>query len=855
MLRCCTVLAAAISAVAAALSIWFLVICITTYRADDLYLGTDTTDFTSLGTCVGVITKDQMEGAMEGFTNRKFNDDDFHCDDSGRNDWIGKAVSVSVHGLYHTWVTKTNGAGASVTSPGTATGLENEDGTYGFASVVRTAISATALAGCRSCAAETSYAYGGAGGTAYAGDKLAQKVQYPSVKREDVYHALKLVAEENVPVSCDVIYGMTGDDANGGAFADSDADTDAKAYAREYYRKIVDEHGSDDWPVAKIVGSCADDDVLAPTKLPGVGVAAAPNVGEADWFGSQLPDSMAIDDQTKLVLYAHCLGQFRYVASGHPIPYKGTFGVPTPGERPGPATDALHVYEVDDSDVNTIGENYTLKARLYQGQRFGYSTWAYVPMVLASTFLCADAAVFFVAEAGLPFALAGQRAYSTDPLIFKRNSLIMAATKKSSRVKRLIFGVLLVFVSLLFWGLYIVTPFNSLYESRMPRPHCEKNAEGFGEKSEHWTRDIMDLGYNGNKGGWKSDWDSSAYEICVVAFQVIILVALPFTTTGLFDICNRCRSRKSAGNSKTIATGTANESAAVPNSSRYRFHMAVSIPFLAFFAFVMILGQSVSGARFGMAWAQGVVGRELNDDGTGKYNPMLLAEEVVNQTVATILICIALGLVIGAAMQRYLIAYVGCFGAFFFFGWVALILVCFLPLVVVASIRSVIPDDADDDCETHFGGGKDDIALGACVFRNWSYIICLIAIVLLLLFITVIGLREALSECFRARRREVVELEYDTNIESHSLLRNQDSVNIPGGPPSGASVGPRLAAVSVGGYRSKDEGFYNFNTKTAGPAAAGQLLYAPRVQWDLSATGSTGAKNDARLLAAAGRRA
>ena len=229
---------------------------------------------------------------------------------------------------------------------------------------------------------------------------------------------------------------------------------------------------------------------------------------------------------------------------------------------------------------------------------------------------------------------------------------------------------------------------------------------------------------------------------------------------------------------------------------------------------------------------------------------MLLAEEVVNQTVATILICIALGLVIGAAMQRYLIAYVGCFGAFFFFGWVALILVCFLPLVVVASIRSVIPDDADDDCETHFGGGKDDIALGACVFRNWSYIVCLVAIVLLLLFITVIGLREALSECFRARRREVVDLEYDTNIESHSLLRNQDSVNIPGGPPFGASVGPRLAEVSVGGYRSKDEGFYNFNTKTAGPAAAGKLLYAPRVQWDLSATGSTGAKN-----AAAGRRA
>ena len=68
---------------------------------------------------------------------------------------------------------------------------------------------------------------------------------------------------------------------------------------------------------------------------------------------------------------------------------------------------------------------------------------------------------------------------------------------------------------------------------------------------------------------------------------------------------------------------------------------------------------------------------------------------------------------------------------------------------------------------------------------------------------------------------------------------------------------PLLGDHGVGGYRSNDEPFYNFKTKTAGAAAPDRLLYAPRVQWDLSSTGSTGARNEARLLAAAtaGRRA
>ena len=846
VLKCCTICAAMVCAIAAAASIVFLVTNITKYRADDFYKGTDTTDFTALGTCVGTIATDQLENAMEGTDNRKLNDGGFHCDNVGRDEWIGRAVSVSVHGLYYVWST-TAAADTTATSAGAATALENKDGTYTFGSVVRTAISATVLAGCQSCAAETTYAYGGTGGTAWSPSKAPSAVTYPSVKREDAYNALKMVADAKVPVSCDTIYGMTGPDAEGGAFEEADPDTNARAYAREYFNKLIEQEGGTDWPVAPIHGSCSGNDGKSPTLVSNAGDGS--DIGTEAWYGSQLPESMAIDTQTKLLLYAHCVAQFRYASSGIHIPYRGSFGMPSVGQKPGPASDALHVYEVDGSDVNSLGSNYTMKARLYQGQRFGYSVWAYVPMILASTFLCADALVFFVAEAALPFAISGARAYTTDSLIFRRNSLIMAATKRSSRVKRLIFGFVLVLVSILFWALYCLVPFNALYENRMPRPFCEKDADGIGDESDKWTRDIMDLGFRGNKGGWKSDWDASAYEFCTIIFQVVILFLLPLTTTGCFDFCNKVRSRRSAGNTEVIPTGSSTQAAAVPNSSRYRFHMAVFIPLLAIAAFFMILGQSVSGARFGYAWAEGVVGKEKMGDGTKKYNERLLAEEVYNQTVATICLCIALGLVIGTAMQRYLIAYVGCFGAFFFFGWVALLVLCFIPFLVIAAIRSVIPEDADDDCDTHFGGGKDDTAHGICIFRNWSFIVAGIVIIILLGIITLYGAREALSELFRARRREIVEEQNDVTLETHSVLRAQEPATSMRAP---ARVTPGI--IGSGGYKSKDESFYNFSTKASNNAEAGNLLYAPRVTFDPSVTGSTGAraaKEEARLLAAA----
>lgn len=239
-----------------------------------------------------------------------------------------------------------------------------------------------------------------------------------------------------------------------------------------------------------------------------------------------------------------------------------------------------------------------------------------------------------------------------------------------------------------------------------------------------------------------------------------------------------------------------------------------------------------------MAWAQGIVGELKNDDGTTKYNPVLLAEQVYNQTIATIMLCIALGLLVGTAMQRHLIGGVGCFGAFFFLAWLVLVLVCALPLLVIASVRSLFnPDEANEDCKLHFGGGKDDFAATACEARNWTFIIAGAGILIIVLIITVTGFLEALQQLTRSRVRENVSRPAGVISNEHPLF-DQRAANL----RSGYSKVSLDDQHVLGGYRSHDEDFYNYSTKTDGQAAAQQLLYAPRMNWDIgSTTGRTAA--------------
>jgi hypothetical protein len=851
-IRACSIGAAFVSALSAAFSIYLLVIALLHYRTDDLILASETKDFNALGTCIGTVSRDQLDAS---WLKRAADGDE--CSDEVRSDWVARSLAASVHGLYFVW-NSNKAAGSTFENAGDVGVFSGMDaGTYTFGNVVRTVLSATALAGCKSCAGMTNTGYGSRDGSAaYEDSKYASNAVYASINATEAYDALWIIAGQSVPTSCDAVYGYSGSDAEGGAFAGNEydmttmpptatstTDTDDKAYAREYYRKLVEgDTGNNDWPLGKIRGTCANEDKIWPnTPAVPAEAAAAPAIGSSDWYGSMLPEDLTIDSRTKLVLYAHCLAQFRYATVGTTVPYRGSFGLPMPGEYPGPNKD--FVYDlVDGSDVNSLNGNYTMKARLYQGMRFGYSVWAYIPMVLCSTFLCADAIVFFLAEAALPFVLQDAQLYESAYLIRMRNSLVMEASRQGARIARLTFGIFFLLFSIAFWFTFCYYPFNSLYESRMPRPFCEHATADVGGVStsvgadpDHSTKDFDDFGFHGTKGGWKADWDASVYEFSAVILQVVILVLLPFTTTGIFNICNRVSLKQRDEGGRQIPIGERTVEGRVSISRRARQLQNVLIPTLAVGALVIIVTQSVSGARFGMSWAEGVVSTHRAVDANRDYNEVVVAEQVYNQTVLTLMLCISLGLLVGTSMQRYLIGGVGCFGAFFLLAWIVLVILCFLPVFVVAESSLVDPSEAEDDCELVFTSGDQPFAHGACVVRNWGFIVGGAVVLVVVILITCAGLVEALQQLRRQRSAAIVgdqnqsQLDYRwefTPMSRQNVVSSKQARQVPG--VDDASV--------LGGYRSHDEEFYNYTNKIDSHARTSKMLYLPRVQWDLSST-------------------
>ena len=63
------------------------------------------------------------------------------------------------------------------------------------------------------------------------------------------------------------------------------------------------------------------------------------------------------------------------------------------------------------------------------------------------------------------------------------------------------------------------------------------------------------------------------------------------------------------------------------------------------------------------AWAEGVVAQEVDHEGNPLFDEVALSEQVYDQTIATLAIVVAMGLVFAVVMQRHLVNGVGCFAA------------------------------------------------------------------------------------------------------------------------------------------------------------------------------------------------
>lgn len=826
-LRVATMVAAAFSAFLMFWSIYFLVTALTKYRTDDFITGTETTDFEAFGTCVGTITKDQLDTSY-------YNDDDAKCD-SEHKDRVARSLMVSVHGIYHVWNKLYVEAGlASASADADPAGAPagwagwDSDNKYTFGMVARWVLSAVAGGASNGC----SLCEVAGGGSALGAPNRNIDQTYPAINYTNAYEALLEVAEYGkVPASCDQIYGYTSLTTNNGKVLNEASGNNVRA--KRFMQALIEESDgdTDKWPLGKLNIACNNEE----------------NPVQASYIDSKVigPD-MVIGEQQKLYLYAHCLAQFRYASVGTPVPDGGAFGMPTPGFKAGPMEGEYFYDKVDGFDDLIdpwTGENYTARVRIYQGQRFGFSVWAYVPMILASTYLCADAVVFFVAEALYPIVIAENVEYTDNDLTMVRNSLVQLATRRVARRARLQIGIFMLVVSVVSWVVFSIWPWG-LYENRMPRPICDDDDDFIGTNAEH-VGEIVTMLFHDTKGGWKKDWDAVYYEIVTIIFQVIVLLLLPITTLGFCIPCNRGVQVGTAD--YRIKTGTRDSKGLVRISAAYKITRAVFFLLLLAGAVIMLAGQSVSGARFGMAWAEGVIEQNRNDDGTPVFNEVKLAEMVYNQTVATLVLTIALGFLVGAVLQRHLINGLGFCSTMFFFVWVLLVIFFVLPLLIYASERSIFNEgEANKDCKV-FPDGYD-FSQGACQARFWTFIVGGALVVGVLVAMTCLGLVQAFPKLMRVRTRtSVSSAELPGQDSMHPTVSSNGGNDVTTGGDGIAAPAPGTFALdgkhALGGYRSSDESFYNYKSKIAtGSQSTDALLYAPRISWDLGAapTGRTG---------------
>ena len=606
-----------------------------------------------------------------------------------------------------------------------------------------------------------------------------------SINHSAASTAITSISDVDVPSTngCDAIYAQTK----------TSLEADAAAYA--FYRRLMEGYKEDDahseWPLADIAVACDG----SPSDDPA---------------GTQI-DPDALSDASTMRLYAHCKAQFQFASSGID-PWMGTFGIPLVGWKPGPSAGW---YPSPEHFNSSRWVDYNTKTRMYLGMRFGYSVWAYIPMLIASCYLGADALMFFLAEATLPDALDEMHVHVTDRLSMTRNSLVMAATSKSSRRFRFGFAVAALFVSGISWLVFSAIPFGFVYRT-MPRPVCE-----VGDPN-HLTNNVNNFGFQGSKGGWKADWDATWYELAILAIQVFVVLLEGLVTNPLCSTCNNLGlSGENSGEGQRLDQGVVDAFKLVTNTSKIRRFARTFLGLLVLGAVIMIAGQAVSGASFGMKWAEGIMGTRMKTDDAGVqtplFNPVTLSEQVYDQTVATISVTLVAGLVIGVATQRHLINGIGCFSATLFFAWVGLVIFPFFALLIYASVRPITnQDDANKDCEV-LANANEAIAQTACEARWWSLLAGGGLLLIVLLIMTVIGLFEALPNILRMPNKAAVRLRKFRGW--HQSFREGGEMN------SRSSIADSESLLN---HRAGSDHFFKFQTNLS---SSDTLLYPTRVSF------------------------
>jgi hypothetical protein len=333
----------------------------------------------------------------------------------------------------------------------------------------------------------------------------------------------------------------------------------------------------------------------------------------------------------------------------------------------------------------------------------------------------------------------------------------------------------------------------------------------------------------GTRGGWKADWDATWYDLATLFTQLFVIALLPISTTGLVRDIDRQLGNGDAAKGRLYAKSIQDATQLVHTKREYRTLMSRTIYILILGVLVLIAGQAASGARFGMAWAEGVVSQEVDDHGVLIFNEVERSEVVYDQTVATLSITVAVGLVFGAVIQRHIFGGVGCLAALAFIGWLVLVVVFALPLLVYASIHSIFHHDrANEDCSI-FPRTSHEFENDLCTSRFWTFLIGGGIFSFGVLIITALGLKEAIPGILRTRK--LAEVPY--NAGGRAKAPKQMSTFFREGPSQTVAT-PLFQEVdesqelALGGYASSD-GFFNYKTRIGDASDAHKFLYAPRM--------------------------
>ena len=193
-------------AILCAVTLAFITIAITEYRLKDFFVASDFEDFSELGTCVEALTDKQLR-------RENYHDPYAECRpnrERGTRAHVRNSLAVSVHGLYYTKFAH-DAAAYEETVPPTYYTSDVETALNAATSAAITATVGGAAKEVEALGKETEkiwqdvcQASGVETPPAHWNGRLPEGVNYTTA-----YLAMHYVAQQNLPSSCDEIYGLT----------------------------------------------------------------------------------------------------------------------------------------------------------------------------------------------------------------------------------------------------------------------------------------------------------------------------------------------------------------------------------------------------------------------------------------------------------------------------------------------------------------------------------------------------------------------------------------------------------------------------------------------------------------------